>query len=199
VEGKRTGRRPGSSGSRDKILASARLEFAARGYDGATILRIARRAGCDPALVHHFFGTKERLFDEAMELPMSLSEQLPAILHDADKLGENVARMLLTSWDSGRGRQIMLGLLRSAVSNRRAADRVRELIMRQAMVPALNALSVPDADLRASLIGANFVGLMIARHITRIEPLASLSTEELVQAFAPALQQYLSGDVGRGD
>ncbi len=66
-----TGRRPGESGARDDILAAARTEFAEDGYDGATIRGIAARADVDPALVHHYFGAKEQLFEAAVELPVS--------------------------------------------------------------------------------------------------------------------------------
>ena len=37
-----------------------------QGYDGATIRGIAADAGINPALVHHFYGTKERLFAAAI-------------------------------------------------------------------------------------------------------------------------------------
>jgi len=195
----RTGRRPGPSRSREKILSAARVEFSARGYGGATIARIARRAGCDSALVHHFFGTKERLFDEAMELPEQISDQWASIVRDPERLGENLARLLLESREQERGRQVMLGLLRSALSSESAARRVREVILHQAIVATLTARSVPDAQLRGSLIGAHFVGIMVARHVTRIEPLASMPLDDLVRAVAPTLQNLLFGDVGRGD
>src|SRR5215469_9883139 len=78
--GPRTGRRAGDSGTRAAILDSARQQFAAYGYDGATIRAIAAGAGVDPALVHHFYGTKEGLFASAMELPIVPSEFIGAAL-----------------------------------------------------------------------------------------------------------------------
>ena len=63
------GRRAGESGTREAILAAARAQFADHGYDGATIRTIAAAAGVDPALVHHFHGSKEKLFAAAMRLP----------------------------------------------------------------------------------------------------------------------------------
>ena len=53
------GRRPGAADTRGEILAAARSEFAAKGYDASSVRGIAREAGVDPALVHHYFGTKE--------------------------------------------------------------------------------------------------------------------------------------------
>jgi len=191
----RTGRRPGTSRSREKILSAARKEFSAHGY-GATIERIARRAGCDSALVHHYFGTKAKLFDEAMELPGQISEQMPQVLSDTTRVGENLARLLLESRETERSRQIILGLLRSALANEEAAGRVRELIVRQAIAPALDALSASDTELRSSLIGAHIIGIFIARQVVHLEPLASMPIEDIVHAIAPTLQNYLFGDIG---
>lgn len=56
------GRRPaGSPDAREAILAAARTAFARDGY--STSLRgIARDAGVDPALVHHYFPGRAQLF-----------------------------------------------------------------------------------------------------------------------------------------
>src|SRR5215475_9583491 len=75
-----TGRRSGDSGTREAILFAARHRFGEVGYDAASIRAIAADAGVDPALVHHFFGTKERLFAAAMELPVVPSEVVAAAL-----------------------------------------------------------------------------------------------------------------------
>ncbi len=56
-------------GARDRILAAARAEFAERGYDKTSVRGIAQAAGVDAALVHHYFGTKEQVFEAAIELP----------------------------------------------------------------------------------------------------------------------------------
>src|SRR4051812_37033335 len=58
----RSGRRPGNPDTRREILDSARKVFAANGFNKASIRRIAAGAGVDPALVHHYFGSKDELF-----------------------------------------------------------------------------------------------------------------------------------------
>lgn len=88
----RTGRRTGDSGTREAILAAAREQFAEHGYDGATIRAIAAAAAVDPALVHHFYGSKERLFAAAMQLPFVPSEMITAALAEiADRPGESAS------------------------------------------------------------------------------------------------------------
>ena len=66
----RTGRRPGNPDTREAILGAARTAFADKGYDGASIRTIATGAGVDPALVHHYVGTKDKLFLAAMNMPI---------------------------------------------------------------------------------------------------------------------------------
>lgn len=48
----------------EKILAAARAEFLEKGYNGARMEAIARRADINKALLHYYFRNKERLFEE---------------------------------------------------------------------------------------------------------------------------------------
>jgi AcrR family transcriptional regulator len=127
----RSGRRGGDSGTREAILAAARTRFGDLGYDGATIRGIAADAGVDAALVHHFFGTKERLFVAAMRLPLVPGEIVagalaPGAREPGRSLGEHLLRTVLGAWDVAEMRATFLGLLRSAVSSEQAADMLRE-------------------------------------------------------------------------
>jgi AcrR family transcriptional regulator len=74
------GRRPGESGTRQAILDAARAQFAAHGWDRATIRAIAREAGVDPALVLHFFGSKTFLFAAAMQWPFDTDAAVEEVL-----------------------------------------------------------------------------------------------------------------------
>jgi AcrR family transcriptional regulator len=128
---RRSGRRGGDSGTREAILAAARARFGDYGYDGATIRGIAADAGVDAALVHHFFGTKERLFAAAMRLPVLPSELLAAALaagarDPGQSLGEHMLRTVLGAWDVAELRATFLGLLRSAMTSEQAAGMLRE-------------------------------------------------------------------------
>src|SRR3954469_15074035 len=72
----RSGRRPGDPQTRSAITASARRSFAQAGYDRATIRAIAAPAGVDPALVVHYFGSKEALFRDVMQLPPGAADRI---------------------------------------------------------------------------------------------------------------------------
>ena len=192
----RTGRRAGESGTREAILDAARGRFARYGYDGGTIRSIAADAGVDPALVHHFFGTKERLFVAAMRFPVVPSEILPQVVAgERDRLGEAITRLVLTIWEDPQARATALGLVRSAVTNESAARMLREFVSSAILGTVVRAAKTPDPDFRASLVASQVVGLAFTRFVVQLEPIASADVEELVAAVGPTIQGYLTGDV----
>ncbi|RKN50751.1 TetR family transcriptional regulator [Micromonospora endolithica] len=191
---RRTGRRPGNPDTREAILRAAREAFAERGYDAASIRAIAAAAGVDPALVHHYFGNKDQLFLAAMDAPLNPAELLPKVLAgDRAGLGERLARMFLGVWDSPAG-AAGVALLRSALSNEWTARLLREFITTQILRRVLEHLDVDPAELplRGSLVASQLVGLVMVRHVVRLEPAASADPEILVAAVAPTLQRYLT-------
>jgi len=195
----RTGRRPGGGGTRDAILDAARETFAERGYDGATVRVVAARAGVDPALVHHYFGTKDALFAAAMELPFDPAAVVPVLLGPGlDGLGERLVRFFLRVWDEPAPRARIQAILSSALTYEAAATLLREFVTREILGRVAAAVAAPDAELRASLVGSQLVGLGILRYLVRVEPLASADTETVVAAVAPTIQRYLTGELAPG-
>ncbi|GAB3142262.1 TetR family transcriptional regulator [Micromonospora sonneratiae] len=194
---RRTGRRPGNPDTREAILVTAREVFAERGFDGASIRAIAAGAGVDPALVHHYFGTKDQLFLTAMNAPLDPREVLPEVLTGPpDEIGQRLVRLFLRIWDSPAG-TAGVALLRSAVSNEWTARLLRDFVVTQILrqVTTHLALDPAQAPLRASLVASQLVGLAITRYILRLEPLASTPAETLVTAIAPTVQRYVTGDL----
>jgi AcrR family transcriptional regulator len=190
----RKGRRRGQSGTREQIAAAARRRFAAHGYDRATLRGIAAEAGVDVALISHFFGSKQRLFVTVMGFPFSPREVVPQIVGPGlEEAGERLARFVVSLLEDPDGRARAMGLVRAAASEPEAAEAIRRLLMRELIGAFVENLGVPDADLRASLVGSQVVGLVMARYVVQIEPLASLEPEALVKAIAPTFQRYLEG------
>lgn len=189
----RGGRRPGDSGTRDAILAAARESFGSTGFNGTTIRGVARAAGVDPALVHHFFGTKQGLFGSAMELPFDPSRVVADLLTDGTAgLGERVVRTFLAIWDGTPGQGPMLALLRSAVTDERAANSLRAFLTRALLTPLAQATGHDRPELRANLVASQMIGLAVMRYVVRLEPLASAHADELAPALGPALDHYLN-------
>ncbi len=199
----RTGRRAGDSGTREAILAAARTQFAEHGYDGATIRAIAAAAVVDPALVHHFYGTKERLFAAAMQLPFIPSEAITAALAEiADRPGESVGEHLVRSalgvWETAEVRGAFTGLLRSALTSEQAAAMLREFLAEAILGPVASVAAgadLADTPFRASLVASQMLGLAITRYVLQLGPVAAVSADELAAAVGPAIDRYLDGDI----
>jgi AcrR family transcriptional regulator len=191
---KRPGRRPGDNRTRDAILAAARTQFAALGYDGASVRAIARSADVDPALVLHYFGAKESLFTEALAFPFEAGEvRERVVLGPRGELGRRLALFFLSIWDDPARREHVLGILRAATTSPVAAQLLREGLAERVLGPVGDHLGEPDAELRVSLCAAHLVGLGITRYIVHLEPLASLEPDAVADLLAPALQRYLTG------
>jgi AcrR family transcriptional regulator len=197
VPNRRPGRRPGNPATRDAVLTAARTAFAERGFDGATIRAIATAAGVDPALVHHYFGSKDQLFLAAIEAPADPADLLPEVLAAGrDELGAAVVRLMLTIWD-GPMRPAGLALVRSAVASEWTSKLLREFLMTQVLRKVVSTLGF-DPDVRAaraSLVASQLVGLVMARYVLRLEPVASASPEWLVATVGPTVQRYLTGEI----
>ena len=188
----RTGRRPGIGGTRDKILAAARARFGEEGYDGATIRGIASAAGVDPAMVPHYFGSKEGVFLAAVEFPVDPAVFIPRLLEPGlDGLGERLVSFFLETWDSPAGSPL-LGLIRSVVGSERAAAVLRDFVSREVLGRLAEALELDRPQLRASLAASQLVGLAMLRYVVKLEPLASASPEDLAAWLGPTLQRYLT-------
>ena len=191
---RRTGRRPGDSGTREAILTAARESFGSSGYSGATIRGIARAAGVDPALVHRFYGSKDSLFAASLELPVDPAVLLPPLIASGpDGLGERLVRTFLDVWDATPGQGPMLALLRSAVSDEAAAAQLRDLLTKVVLGPLVAGTGADRPELRTALAATQLVGLAVARYVVRLEPLASAPAETLACTVGPALDRYLTG------
>ena len=192
----RTGRRKGAPDTRDAILASARAAFAEKGFDGASIRGIATDAEVDPALVHHYFGTKEQLFLATVDVPVDPSEFIPAALAgDDEHIGERVVRMFLKVWDDPRTGPPLVALIRTGLQHDWSARLLREFVTAQILrrVVARLELTPAEAPIRAALTASQMIGLGLTRYMLKIEPLASADVDTVVRLIAPTVQRYLTG------
>lgn len=199
------GRRPGDSGTRTAIAEAARAQFAGFGYHGATIRGIAAAADVDPALIHHYYGTKEALFADAMRLPVVPSEMLTAALAnrpDDSGLGAHLVRTALTLWESAEVKETFVGLLRSAVTSEQAGVMLREFIADTILATVAKATGLDkqwnpaEAEFRATLVATQMLGLALTRLVLGLPGVAEASVDELATAVGPSVDRYLTGDIG---
>jgi len=185
----RTGRRPGQTQTREGILAAARNQFAERGYGGATIRGIAAEAGVNPALVHHFFGSKDQVFVAALNLPVN-----PAVIVDSilagprERIGERIVRLFLGLWQQPETRAPFLALLRSVANSPEVAQQLRTFMETAVLAKVAAALDLPTLRLTAAV--SQMMGLAMVRYVLAAEPMASASDDEVAELIAPVIQQY---------
>ncbi|WP_327184410.1 TetR/AcrR family transcriptional regulator [Streptomyces sp. NBC_01334] len=197
VTARKRGRPPRSESAdtRDLILTAAREEFSERGYDKTSVRGIAKAAGVDPALVHHYFGTKEQIFEAAIEVAFAPALGAPEAVADGplDQVGERLARFVFGVWENPTTRKPLLAIVRSAVNNDTAAAVFRRLVASQVLRRIAGRLDLPDAELRAELAAAQLVGCAMLRYVIKVEPLASADLELIIARVAPVVQGHLTG------
>ncbi|GGT37600.1 TetR/AcrR family transcriptional regulator [Streptomyces purpureus] len=180
-------------GARERILEAARELFAERGYDKTSVRGIAKAADVDPALVHHYFGTKDEVFAAAIEVSFEPAMVVPALLGEgAEGIGERLARFFLSIWENEQTRAPLLAIIRSAVTHETAAKVLRGFVLRRLLERIAAELDVPDPKFRAELAASHMLGIAMLRYVLRMEPLASADPETIVAMVAPTLQRYLT-------
>lgn len=190
----RTGRRPGTSSTREAILASAAKLFGERGYTEATMRAIAADAGVDAALVVHFFGNKATLLAEAVEWPFDPEIEMPRLLADGKRhAGRHLAELFVRNWDQEGTRNPVLTVLRASIVEPQAAEMMGQFLRRRLFAPLLEALGSDQPDLRGNLAASQLIGIGLVRYVQRVEPLASAKPEDVVACVGPTLQRYLTG------
>ncbi|CAN5656735.1 TetR family transcriptional regulator [soil metagenome] len=193
---RRPGRPTGPSDTRDRILDSARELFANNGIGKTSIRAIATDAGVDSALVHHYFGTKERLFAAAINVPFDPGVILEKLrTTPVDELGYTLPSLILPLWDSDIGAGL-LATLRSAL----AGDQISifRSFLRDVVVTELAARVDNPAGsgiIRAEFVATQILGVAMTRHVFQLEPFASLPVQQVVDTIAPNLQRYLTGEL----
>lgn len=196
MSNRKPGRPAGASGTRDRILASARELFARNGFTNTSIRSVAADAGVDAALVHHYFGTKQQLFAAATELPIDPMVVLgPLRETPVEQLGRTMPALLLPLWDSQSGTGL-IAALRSMLTGTEVP--LARSFFRDIVVAELaHRVDEPAGTgvLRAEFAASQLMGIVVARYIIGLEPLASLPAEQIVAIIAPTLQRYLTGDL----
>ncbi len=190
------GRRRGPTTTREAILAAAARRFAAAGYDRASLRSIATEAGVDQKLIAHYFGSKQQLFVAAIGFPLDPAQILPTVL-DAPRedLQARLTELLALVLGEPAVRERVTGIVRGAASSEEMARMIREFLARAVFEPLAAAIGGDEPLLRANLVGSQVVGLLMARNVVAIEPLASTPARRVAEAVAPTLERYLVGPV----
>jgi AcrR family transcriptional regulator len=196
---RRRGRPAGNSDTRERILASARELFARNGIGNTSIRAVATAAGVDSALVHHYFGTKEKLFAAAVHIPIDPMDIIGPLREiPAEQLGATIPSMLLPLWDSDVG-TAFIATLRSVLAGTEVnlfSTFIEDVIGVEVGARVDNP---PGSGIvRIQFVASQLVGVLLARYILELEPFASLPADQIARTIAPNLQRYLTGDLPDG-
>lgn len=190
---RRRGRpRKGESNARERILAAATDEFGEHGYDASTTRAIATRAGVDPALLHHHFGTKADLFAATIGAPLRPDLAVPEILTGPrERTGERLVAYVLGMWESPTIGPRALVMLRTSLSSKRATPLLAGFLRRELLDKVAAGLGATDAGLRADLAASQIAGLIIARYVLRLPDLVAAPVDDLIVRVGATVQRYL--------
>ena len=191
----RSGRRPGSPDTRQQILDSARDVFATNGFNKASIRKIATAAGVDPALVHHYFGSKDELFLATVEVPINPLAVVEQLLQGGTEgLGTRMITAILGVWESPAG-SALLAALRTALGDPGSTRALSQFVTAEIITRLLSSFRYPaaEAELRGALVASQVLGVIVGRYVLAVGALAQLPPELIAATVGPTLQTYLTG------
>lgn len=179
-----------------RILAAARAEFAQNGWAGSTMRAIARNADVDPALVYHYFGSKEALLDAATNPPQRWLDSVASTwTTPTDDLGAALLKLMLGAWGDDEIGPVLRSVLLTAAHDQSTREKLRRLVESSLMGVSNLGTDERDRLKRSGLISSQIMGLALMRYVWRIEPVASMTDDEIVAAVAPTVQRYIEADL----
>ena len=182
-----------------RIVAAARDEFAEQGWAGTTIRAVARAADVDPALVYHYFGSKEGLLDAATNPPQKWLENVAKVwTTPIDQLGAALITLLLASWADDEIGPTLRAILQTAAHEPSTREKLRRVVEGSLMGVSELGSDERDRLVRSGLVSSQMMGFALMRYVWKIEPVASMTDDEAIAAITPNLQHYVNGDLTTG-
>ncbi len=181
-------RKRDAEATRAAILAAAKTQFALLGYDCTALRDIAREAGADVALVKRYFGGKEALFLEALKASFGSDG-----LRDWDRanFAHEMATMLADSPHADEARTHRFQFLLRAATSPTTAPLLNLLIQDRFLGPIRDWLGGADAEARARVFAASYIGFLVERLI-RGEALLGREREVFINRVAAIFATLMS-------
>ncbi len=96
----------GRAGLEEAILRAAEIEFADKGFEGATTSAIAARAGLPKANLHYYFSTKTVLYRRVVEGVLSIWLDAAEVFDSAGSAEDALTRYIGAKMDLARDRPL---------------------------------------------------------------------------------------------
>jgi len=192
--GGKRGRRSDGGQAKEAIEQAARQLFAEHGFDRTSVRQVALAAGVDPMLVTHYFKTKAGLFAAVVQPPVDPRVAIDFVLEEGpEHAGERLARFVLRTLETPESQKWIVAMVRAASAEPEVAAVVRKRMAEPMIIPLAEAAGGDDPEYRAMLVITQLMGLVMARYIVKMEPLASRPVPDLVAALGGTFQRYLTG------
>lgn len=185
-----------SKGARTKarILAAAGELFADRAFDAVSMRAIAQKARVDPALIHHYFDSKEGLFEAVVSAAIDPVQLEVKLERPRESWGRELVGALESLWSSPSA-PALKAMARRALAGDPAL--MRDVMTRVLLERLAGHLpGTPEAArLRITLVASQMAGLVVTRHLLEMEPLVHLTSPQVVDLIGPTVQRYLTGEL----
>jgi AcrR family transcriptional regulator len=179
-----------------RIIEVARGAFAEQGYDATSMRSVAIAAQVDPRLVGYYFGSKQALLEACLVPPPGFLERVTEVVTtDLDARGEALVQSLLLNWEDPASASILRSIILIAAQHPVALERLRLIVTGSLVGAVATKLADEERTLRGGLVATQMLGLAMTRYVWRIEPIASLSSDDVVAIIAPTIQRYLDGEL----
>ena len=184
-----------SGDKRAAIAEEATRQFSELGYDKTTIRSVATAAGVDPKLVMHYFGNKQKLFVDTMGVPMTVQRAVSVLKLTPKPLrGRALAEAIFQAQKSGEDAQLV-GMIRAAATEPEAAEMIRELYVKEAMLKVVQALELDNAELRAVMLTSLISGFVFTSRIVHLQDLSSASNAQRKAILGKLIQEIFTADI----
>lgn len=204
--GRERGPRGARGKMREQIKRVAESQFIARGYDGTTMRSIAKGAGCDPAMVSYYFGSKQRLFRDCFDLPLDPLQQILQLWEPGlEGIADRLLDFAFTLYEERLTKDRMKALMRALITDSETTQRFRAYMSENLLkggAEVLNTLQITFGQEVNEELETNFqalieilmsmiYGVATMRYIVQLEPVASMERSELQNRLAPILQTQI--------
>lgn len=189
----RRGRRTGKPDTRTQILDVARRRFLEGGYQAVTLRSVATEAGVDIALISYYFGAKRGLISEALALSTNPADVIDraALEGDPATFPQRALRRLLTVWEEPETGAPLRALVAGAFHDAALATLVKEMVERELIDKVAARIGGADAHKRAVAFCGQIAGLIVTRYILHLEPVCSMTHDEIIRLYTPPLHLAL--------
>lgn len=178
--------------TRARILKAAQIQFSRNNYEFIGVRDIAAEANVDAALINRYFGSKEKLFEEAFTSALPLYDFLQGELCE---LGESLTRLVVSDVidQPTEGFNPFHLLLRSSMSHT-VSHIVTEALNKNFVRPLAKLLEGEDVALRSRLIFSHIIGFVIMSIALTPQDIQHDDAEKIVSLLRTAIQACIEGD-----